>query len=56
MGSFRVDRGGSWDNDAAICRSAIRSSIVPTRRTGSLGFRLALSFVGVPDKPGKEKR
>jgi serine/threonine protein kinase/formylglycine-generating enzyme required for sulfatase activity len=42
-GSARVCRGGSWDLDAAICRSASRPSNVPMARMDSTGFRLALS-------------
>mgnify|MGYP000644213339 CR=1 FL=1 len=43
-GSPRVLRGGSWGNDAADCRTADRSTIGPTDRDSSNGFRLALSF------------
>ena len=46
-GSKRVDRGGSWDYSAMLCRSANRSNGVPSGRYGSLGFRLALSFPSV---------
>ena len=46
-GSHRVFRGGSWNNDAANCRSAYRCTIVPTYRTNNSGFRLALSPSGV---------
>jgi formylglycine-generating enzyme required for sulfatase activity len=46
-GSIRVDRGGSWNVDAAICRLAFRFTFVPTRRTNYNGFRLALSPSGV---------
>jgi formylglycine-generating enzyme required for sulfatase activity len=47
-GSFRVLRGGSWDNGAAYCRSARRHYVTPTLRSTGLGFRLALEFS--PDK------
>jgi len=40
-GPSRVDRGGSWDGDARICRAARRSRIEPGRRGQGLGFRLA---------------
>jgi formylglycine-generating enzyme required for sulfatase activity len=36
-----VVRGGSWDYDAEICRSAYRSLDEPGDRSGDLGFRLA---------------
>jgi formylglycine-generating enzyme required for sulfatase activity len=39
-GSARVLRGGSWNFDAAFCRSAFRHWFTPGNRYGSLGFRL----------------
>ena len=42
-GSARVIRGGSWFNDAAYCRSALRYSDGPTSRTGTFSFRVALT-------------
>ena len=39
-GSFRVDRGGSWYDDARFCRSANRHFGLPSLRYGLLGFRL----------------
>jgi formylglycine-generating enzyme len=43
-GSSRVLRGGSWWGDpAGFCRSAYRSSIGPSFRNSSLGFRVARS-------------
>jgi formylglycine-generating enzyme required for sulfatase activity len=44
-GSGRVFRGGSWNYDAANCRSAIRNSSGPAYRHDDVGFRLALSAV-----------
>ena len=44
-GSFRVNRGGGWGDDAVVCRSADRRYDSPGNRYGSLGFRLA----AVPD-------
>ncbi|MGH8019339.1 MAG: formylglycine-generating enzyme family protein [Opitutaceae bacterium] len=44
-GANRVDRGGSWINTAAYCRSATRAGLSPGNRDGHLGFRLALSSV-----------
>lgn len=40
----RVNRGGSWNNNAANCRSANRSYNTPSSRFNYLGFRLALFF------------
>ncbi len=45
-GSNRVNRGGSWDNDAANCRMANRNTNQPTNRTTNNGFRLALNSAG----------
>jgi formylglycine-generating enzyme required for sulfatase activity len=45
-GSCRVDRGGSWYNVAANCRSANRFRRAPSNRNDYLGFRLALSSLG----------
>ncbi len=39
-GSYRVRRGGSWDNDAQRCRSAHRGSLTPVNRNNDVGFRL----------------
>jgi formylglycine-generating enzyme required for sulfatase activity len=50
-GAFRVFRGGSWDDDAARCRSAYRFNDSPTHRFNALGFRLALVPSG-PDGSG----
>jgi formylglycine-generating enzyme required for sulfatase activity len=42
-GSFRVIRGGSWNNNARNCRSANRNNNDPTNRNNNLGFRVALA-------------
>ena len=39
-GSSRVYRGGCWGYDAALCRTAIRYTDVPTFRSNIIGFRL----------------
>ena len=39
----RVRRGGSWDDDPRICRSAYRSYINPADRYNNLGFRVSCS-------------
>jgi formylglycine-generating enzyme required for sulfatase activity len=41
-GSFRVNRGGSWDNNPSGCRSANRHNNAPGLRYDTLGFRVAL--------------
>ena len=41
-GMERVVRGGSWNNNAAFCRSASRRGMVRTARFDSVGFRVAL--------------
>jgi len=41
-GSYRVNRGGSWNIGAAISRAATRAGINPDLRFNILGFRLAL--------------
>jgi formylglycine-generating enzyme required for sulfatase activity len=45
-GSYRVDRGGSWDRYPRLCRSAYRNRDVPGLRSDYLGFRAAV--VAVP--------
>ena len=40
-GSVRVFRGGSWDDPARYCRSAIRGRYDPAFRDDNLGFRFA---------------
>ncbi|MBQ4143873.1 MAG: SUMF1/EgtB/PvdO family nonheme iron enzyme [Thermoguttaceae bacterium] len=40
-GSNRVNRGGSWNNNAQNCRSANRNRNTPDDRNNNLGFRTA---------------
>jgi formylglycine-generating enzyme required for sulfatase activity len=40
-GDQRVERGGSWYNNAEGCRSTYRCGFDPTYRAGNLGFRCA---------------
>ena len=42
-GSFRVNRGGCWNNAARFCRSSFRSYDSPDFRYIGLGLRLVLS-------------
>ncbi len=42
-GSYRVIRGGSWRNDARLCRSAFRGDSGPDSRSYDVGFRLSRS-------------
>ncbi len=42
-GAERVVRGGSWDNGAALIRSAVRGQENPESKLNIIGFRLALS-------------
>ena len=48
-GSNRVNRGGSWWNDAAYCRPAYRRNDAPSNRSGTLGFRVARSSAQAVD-------
>jgi formylglycine-generating enzyme required for sulfatase activity len=41
LGSYRVGRGGAWDDLGINCRSAIRLKSAPAYRADNLGFRLA---------------
>lgn len=40
--SYRILRGGSWNDNASGCRVALRSSNTPGNRNNYLGLRLAL--------------
>jgi formylglycine-generating enzyme required for sulfatase activity len=44
-GSFRVDRGGSWNISSDYCRSATRIGDAPDSRYDSLGFRVLRSSI-----------
>jgi len=50
-GSNRVNRGGSWNNNAINCRAANRNNNNPTNRNNNLGFRSVLP----PAQPGCRK-
>jgi hypothetical protein len=55
QGDHRVNRGGSWNNDARNVRVAYRNANHPDNRNNDLGFRLARAqeHAGgrVPDPP-----
>ncbi|MBW2737428.1 MAG: SUMF1/EgtB/PvdO family nonheme iron enzyme [Deltaproteobacteria bacterium] len=40
VGSNRVLRGGSWNNNGQNCRSANRNNNSPDNRNNNIGFRL----------------
>jgi formylglycine-generating enzyme required for sulfatase activity len=42
-GSYRVIRGGSWNNSARGVRSSVRNGVGPSSRGSDIGFRLARS-------------
>jgi formylglycine-generating enzyme required for sulfatase activity len=55
-GSPRVIRGGSWQYEAANCRSADRDRDDPSIRVSDLGFRVALSSQsGIPKSPKADR-
>jgi formylglycine-generating enzyme required for sulfatase activity len=54
-GSDRVLRGGSWNYDAANCRTVNRRTPGPTYRSNHNGFRLALSLSGVTPEAASVK-
>ena len=41
-GTYRVIRGGSWNNNAQNCRSANRNNNTPDNRNNNIGFRVVL--------------
>lgn len=43
-GSNRVNRGGSWNNNARNCRVSNRNNNTPTNTNNNLGIRLALQL------------
>jgi eukaryotic-like serine/threonine-protein kinase len=54
-GLDRVFRGGGWGGDAASCRTAYRGTSVPSIRSSSSGFRLALRPSGGSPEAGNGK-
>ncbi len=47
-GSHRVVRGGSWNDDAANCRSARRDGHTAASRGQNIGFRVVRSYTPAP--------
>ncbi len=47
IGTNRVLRGGSWNNNGRNARSANRNRNEPDNRNNNIGFRLALAHTGV---------
>ncbi|NUQ24869.1 MAG: SUMF1/EgtB/PvdO family nonheme iron enzyme [Saprospiraceae bacterium] len=40
VGTYRVLRGGSWNNNAENCRVAYRNNNNPDNRNNNVGFRV----------------
>jgi formylglycine-generating enzyme required for sulfatase activity len=55
-GVYRVSRGGSWINVAALCRSALRNWDKPSFRNDYDSFRVALSPSNTPQGSDELKR
>jgi formylglycine-generating enzyme required for sulfatase activity len=47
---YRVQRGGSWSNDAPLCRSAMRGRSDPDDRNPDFGFRVVVVADQVADQ------
>ena len=56
VGSDRVCRGGSWDFEAANCRSAFRNWNYPSLRLDYYGLRVALSLTRIPKSPESDSK
>jgi formylglycine-generating enzyme required for sulfatase activity len=56
VGSDRVCRGGSWDFEAANCRSAFRNWNYPSLRLDYYGLRVALSLSRIPKSPKSDSK
>ena len=42
-GTWRVLRGGSWNNSGHLCRAARRNKYAPDFRNDAIGFRVAMT-------------
>jgi hypothetical protein len=56
FGSNRVNRGGSWNNNAQNCRAANRNRNTPDNRNNNLGFRVAAAPREGMDFPARWNR
>jgi formylglycine-generating enzyme required for sulfatase activity len=56
VGSDRVCRGGSWDFEAANCRSAFRNWNYPSLRLDYYGLRVALSLSRISKSPKSDSK
>lgn len=45
-GSNRMNRGGSWNNDASNCTSSNRNNNAPSNTNNNIGFRLVSTLLG----------
>ena len=43
-GSSRVFRGGSWGNEASLCRTSTRRNLAPEMRNDRIGFRVVCTI------------
>jgi formylglycine-generating enzyme required for sulfatase activity len=43
VGKYHITRGGAWDTDGRVCRSAYRGVVTSGRRIINVGFRVALA-------------
>lgn len=49
-GSEKVIRGGSWNTEPVICRSASRGAMEPGKRSSDIGFRVARTVIPATPK------
>ena len=58
-GVNKVIRGGSWYNNASMCRSAFRCDFNPNSRSDAIGLRLILNVIQEDrnkDKPSEDRK
>ena len=48
VGPLRVLRGGAWNSDTAVIRSANRAAYIPSARRNDVGFRCAMNADSAP--------